>query len=108
MIAFKCCFRRLRSLNFPTQFKARPPNPFSAFETLQEFLQSAPFERLSILSPRLMSLFPSDKSDSAQRTHFISPDLFSFHDEGAFPLPRFFRVSWNDVQMMHTSLDGIE
>jgi hypothetical protein len=46
--------KSLQRVNFPTQFRSNPPNRFSAFETFQDFLQDAPFERLSILSPRIM------------------------------------------------------
>nr|CAD2160335.1 unnamed protein product [Meloidogyne enterolobii] len=44
---------------------------------------------MSLLSPRLLSLFPSKK---LKRPEFLSPELFSFSGDGILPLPKLFQL----------------
>jgi len=43
---------------------------------------------ISFLSPRIFSLF----SNAKKRQKLLSPDLFSFGDNGDLPLPKLFQV----------------
>ncbi|KAI6200625.1 Moulting cycle MLT-10-like protein family-containing protein [Aphelenchoides besseyi] len=99
--------RQFDRMNFPTEFKAQPPTPNSAFETIQNFISGAPFDRLSILSPRLMSLFPSRGSDDEgpPRPKLLSPDLLSIHDQGVFPLPNVLRMALGNEREVHAWVD---
>lgn len=74
-------------------FNNRNPGPDSAVKQLKEAVDQAD-SGLSILSPKILSLFPSKKGGGDEKLKLGSPTIFSFHDEGVMPLPRLLKVNF--------------
>lgn len=56
----------------------------------KELLVGKQNRKLSIISPKLFSLFPDSKAEAVNRV--LSPTLLSFQRDGFFSLPDLFRV----------------
>lgn len=76
----------------PVDFENRAPEASSIAKQVHEFMDDIDRGTLSILSPKVMSLLPSDGSQSSPN-RLLSPNILSFHNEGVLPLPRLLGVS---------------
>uniref|UniRef100_A0A914HF55 Uncharacterized protein n=1 Tax=Globodera rostochiensis TaxID=31243 RepID=A0A914HF55_GLORO len=60
-----------------------PPALLDLQHQIERFFNSLGIDKISLLSPRFFSLFPSSQR---RRPNLLSPDLFSFHNNSASPL----------------------
>jgi len=82
---------------------------------LQHYLEDYTFENFPILSPKILSLFPEDEGTAMSgegeahklRPNLLSPNLFSFHDSGAFSLPTLLKLVSSDEAELHSLLDAL-
>ncbi|KAH7727906.1 Protein MLTN-13 [Aphelenchoides avenae] len=79
--------RFLKRLKMPVDFENRLPEASSIAKQVHEFMDDIDRGSLSILSPKIMNLLPSDESKSSPNK-LLSPNILSFHNEGVLPLPR--------------------
>jgi hypothetical protein len=66
---------------FPVLFKNRMPEADSAVNQLKTVVDQAD-SGLSFLSPKIGNLLPTKEEASDGKLRFLSPTLFSFHEEG--------------------------
>lgn len=93
-------FRHFETFQTPFKFdikKAETPSTF--IDELEKSLKDFTFQKFPILSPKLFSLFPENdtlfkeqKSNNNAKPSILSPNMFSFHEEGIFSLPTLFKV----------------
>ncbi|KAI6243203.1 hypothetical protein M3Y99_00144200 [Aphelenchoides fujianensis] len=84
--------RFIRSLGVPLRFDRRPPEPTGVLRRVarmvddyQQRQRDDPLEKISILSPRLLSLLPDR---NVRRPRLLSPSLFSFQADEPLSLPQ--------------------
>ncbi|KAI6187312.1 Glucuronosyltransferase [Aphelenchoides besseyi] len=87
----------LSSVDMNVEYKNRRPSRDSSIEQLNEVINQAETSGLSIFSPKILNIMPSKDgySDNA-KTRFMSPTLFSLHNEGVLPIPQLLRMSGSD------------
>ncbi|CAD5221483.1 unnamed protein product [Bursaphelenchus okinawaensis] len=90
--------RFFKEMNENVAFQNRPPNGKSPYEEMQKMMQQIEeFDDkgvISILSPKLFNLMPDQPDPESKR--YMSPNMFSFQEEGFLPLPKLFRMSNSD------------
>ncbi|CAD5220800.1 unnamed protein product [Bursaphelenchus okinawaensis] len=92
--------KHLSKASKPTVYQDQPSsNPFSFENIVNTFAKDNVFQRLSILSPQLFSLFPQEKSAEPK---LLSPEMLSFHSGGFFSFPSIFeKLKLNQSEMYH-------
>ncbi len=97
-------FRFLRSLQLPYRLQTEPqPTPYNShplISQLESLLHSVRFETLSVMSPKIFSIFPNTKENNTDlhgpsllldnKLLTLSPTLLSFHREGFLSIPSIF------------------
>uniref|UniRef100_A0A1I7X5W6 ANK_REP_REGION domain-containing protein n=1 Tax=Heterorhabditis bacteriophora TaxID=37862 RepID=A0A1I7X5W6_HETBA len=85
-------------------------NASSVLEQIVQMINSFavsynPLNKMSIMSPRLFSLFPDISKPSSNR--LLSPTVLSFQDDGYFSLPELFDIITKNQQYQNLMLEVI-
>lgn len=75
-------------------------------DIVNSFAAETSTDRMSVMSPRLLSLFPEKKSRFG-RHRLFSPTMFSFQKDGYFSLPELFDIITSDARYHQLFLDAI-
>ncbi|KAI6214273.1 Glucuronosyltransferase [Aphelenchoides besseyi] len=88
----------LSTVDMSVEYKNRRPSRESPIQQLNEVINQAETSGFSIFSPKILNIMPNKESGSDQttKTRFLSPTLFSFHNEGVLPIPQLLRMSGSD------------
>ncbi|CAD5220416.1 unnamed protein product [Bursaphelenchus okinawaensis] len=66
-------------------------------EGLQKIIQNVRFDKVSVLSPKIMSIFPS----TSNGIELFSPDILNFQNTGILSLPQLFKfISSSDTETL--------
>ncbi|CAD5226918.1 unnamed protein product [Bursaphelenchus xylophilus] len=80
--------RVLSSYGYKAKFETKNEGLIEEMlQKLQAILEDLDFQKISVLSPKILALFPNSK-----RPQFLSPEILNFQNTGILPLPQLFKL----------------